>query len=226
MGRLLPRFKSVILDMDGLVLDSEPTYRVAWQRAAEDLGFELSHAFCDSICGYSFDQIEGQLTQAFGDTFSLDAFRDLSARYWWKYVETHGIATKPGYEELREALLANQISYCLATNSQRKNAEACLVLGGIRQDFEILVTRDQVENGKPAPDLYLKAAKALKRLPRNCLAVEDSAIGIEAALSAHTIPVLITDSKTLSGECLTLQCHRFASLSELAGLLSKSLIHA
>lgn len=219
MQHTLPPFQAIILDMDGLVLDTEPTYRMAWQTAAADLGLPISDEFRDSVSGYSYDRVERELIACFGTALPLSRFRELGTKHWWRHVEKYGINTKPGYNALVKRLRSKKIPFCLATNSQQKNAEDCLALAGIREDFDTLVTRDQVADGKPAPDLYLEAAKALQLLPKQCLAVEDSVAGMQSAVRAGAITITIPDRCTPADDCRKFSICVLGSLTELASLL-------
>ena len=212
-------FKAVIFDMDGLILDTEPGYRLAWKKAAADMGIQLSDEFFKSLSGCAYERVEATLKNTCGESFSLSYFRELSEKIWWENVEKYGISTKPGYRYLLNRLHLLKIPFCLATNSQRKHAEQCLDLAGIRQDFEILVTRDQVENSKPAPDLYLKASTIIKVPMKECLAVEDSTPGIQSALSAGAIPIMISDEPVLFDLGEKYSFPILESLSDLANLM-------
>jgi beta-phosphoglucomutase-like phosphatase (HAD superfamily) len=189
---MLPPFHVVVFDMDGLVLDSEPTFQRAWQYAAAELGFTLDDASCRSFSGRQYTDIEAAIMKRFGPGFPLQAFKELSADCWRGHVEAFGIPVKPGFEWLVELLNRRQIPFCLATNSDRSNTLECLRLAGIPDCFPEIVSRDDVARAKPAPDLFLEAAKRLHAAPGNCLVLEDSAIGIHAARRAGTIPLLIT----------------------------------
>ncbi len=205
--------------MDGLVLDSEPDYRLAWRKAAEDMGTQLDDAFFKSLSGCAYDSVESTLKNICGDSFSFPHFRKLSAKIWRENVTRYGINTKPGYRLLLDRLQLQRIPYCLATNSPRQHAEECLTLAGIRQDFDILVTLDQVEKGKPAPDIYLQASTTIKCPPEKCLAVEDSAPGIQSALAAGAIPIMISDDPILYEDHKELSIPILGSLSKLANLI-------
>ncbi len=219
MQLTLAPFKAVILDMDGLILDTEPGYRLAWQKAAADMGTPLNDAFFKSLSGCAYERVESALKNSCRKSFSLPHFRELSEIFWREHIEQYGIHTKPGYRNLLNRLRLLNVPFCLATNSQRKHADQCLALAGIRQDFEILVTRDQVKNGKPAPDLYLKASTTIKFTPGKCLAVEDSMPGIQSALSAGAMPIMISDDPVLFGPRKKYSFPILESLSDLANLL-------
>jgi HAD superfamily hydrolase (TIGR01509 family) len=104
-----------------------------------------------------------------------------------------GMPLKPGTLELIAALREFDCPAAVVTSSTRHNAEHHLALAGIRDRFDMVLTRDDVARGKPSPDLYLLAAERLGFAPRVCLAVEDSRPGIEAAHNAGTIPIMVPD---------------------------------
>ena len=178
--------------MDGLVLDSEPTFQLAWQQAVDALGFALDDASCRSFSGRQYADIEQAIMKRFGPDFPLQAFRERSADCWRRHVDVFGIQIKPGFDRLVELLRRRQIPFCVATNSDHPNTLECLRLAGLEGCFAHIVSRDQVPQAKPAPDLFLEAAKRLNAAPGECLVLEDSAIGIRAARRAGTIPLLIT----------------------------------
>lgn len=196
----LPPFQAVLFDMDGLVLDSESTFQYAWQQAADELGFVLDDALCRAFSGRQYADIEAAIIKRFGVGFPLRAFRERSADCWRRHVEAFGIQVKPGFNRLVELLWDRRIPFCLATNSSCSNTLECLRLAGIQDFFDEIVSRDQVLHGKPAPDLFLEAANRLHAAPGECLVLEDSAIGIDAARRAGAIPLLITDQARVAEE--------------------------
>ena len=187
----LPPFSAIILDMDGLVLETEVTYCRAWQQALLKLGFNLSLDFFSSLTGLPFQRIEEKLQQACKGQLSLSKFRQLSSDYWYDDVKLQGIETKKGLHELLAVIERYSIPYCLATNSTEKNARYCLNVAGIADKFPVIIGSDHVKQAKPAPDIIQKAAAFLNCATLDCLVVEDSLIGIQAAVSAGAIPVLI-----------------------------------
>ena len=184
-------FSAVIFDMDGLVLDTESTYRAAWRQAALALGHEFDESFFLALSGLQSRDVEQALRVYCGDGFNLNEFNRLSALYWRRHVYAHGIEVKHGFRLLLEFLIRQNIPYCLATNSSAANAYECLELAGLKDVFAIVVTRDQVRQGKPAPDIFIEAAACLAVPIDRCLVLEDSHAGIEAASRAGALPVLI-----------------------------------
>jgi len=215
----LPLFSAVILDMDGLALDTEKTYCQAWKQAAQQMGHHLSQAFCDSLSGLSYAEVESKLLDYCGVGLDLQQFRQTSTVLWRRTVQKQGIATMPGLLELLDALTEDNLPFCLATNSQRINALECLQLAGLEGVFNILVTRDQVEYGKPAPDIFFTAAEQLGVSINRCLVVEDSDAGVAAAQQAGAWVILIpVNGRELSGASLAADLI-LKNLAELAEMI-------
>jgi beta-phosphoglucomutase len=186
-----PPFRGVLMDLDGLVLDTEPTYCHAWQRAGAELGFEPGEDFWQGLFGLHVDDVERRLRDALGERFDRAHFHRSGARHWRDYLDRHGIATMPGFPELLGLLRRRAIPHALATNSEARFALECLERAGVAREFPVIVTRDQVARGKPAPDLFLEAARRLAVPPELCLALEDSETGLAAARAAGTVAVLV-----------------------------------
>ncbi len=211
----LPPFKAVIFDMDGLVLDSEPTYVFAWRQAAAEFAIQLEDGFMQSLFGCHADDVERALAEKIGAGFERERFLDLAARFWRSHVGVHGIAPMPGVEDLLAALDYQGIPYALATNSDSSYAAQCLRLARLESRFPLAVTRDQVAAGKPAPDLFLEAARRLGFAAVQCLVLEDSATGLLAARRAGAVPALVL-ARPAPEDAKALAALSFRSLREVA----------
>ena len=187
----LSDFSAVIFDMDGLVLDTETTYFVAWQQAAKAMGYELSKPFCLSLSGLHYKDVELKLMALCGTDFNLQTFYQISGIFWREHIYAHGINIKHGFTELLEYIIQKKIPYCLATNSRVVNAYECLELAGIKDVFSTIITRDDVQHGKPEPDIFLKAAELLQVPISQCLVLEDSHAGIVAASRAGAFSIFV-----------------------------------
>jgi len=177
-------FQAVIFDMDGLVLDSESGYFIAWRQAAQEVGFNLNSGFCESLSGMPGPVITQRLRQAYGTDFDIDAFFRLSGDIWRQLVQSQGIPVKKGFYELLACLRALNLPYALATNSRRVDAENCVNWAGLDGVFPITICREDVTHPKPAPDVFIQSAQLLGVRPRDCLVLEDSPVGVAAAVAA------------------------------------------
>jgi beta-phosphoglucomutase-like phosphatase (HAD superfamily) len=194
-------FSAVIFDMDGLTLDTEATYFIAWQQAAAQMGYTLSDAFCQSLSGLA--GTGDKLLAECGADFDLLRFKQIADTVWHDHVNQHGIEVKRGFNELLAFIIQQQLPYCLATNSRRTNALECLALAGLSDVFTHITSRDDVTQYKPAPDIFLAAAKTLQVPIQQCLVLEDSHAGVVAAKLAGAFTVFIPSA--LSIDPLTLE---------------------
>lgn len=215
----LKAFAAVIFDLDGLVLDTESTYQVAWQQAAEAMGCGLTDSFCRSMSGLSGPDVLQKLQQACGPDFDMATFNRLSGGFWRDFVNAHGIALKYGFSELLAYVVEQQLPYCLATNSSRVNALECLALAGIDGVFSVIVTRDDVQYGKPAPDIFHQAAQVMQVPIRQCLVLEDSPVGVLAARRAEATVLMVSSSDGSEHDTDIPGVSRVADLSAALALL-------
>ena len=191
----LSDFSAVIFDMDGLVLDTETTYFAAWQQAAKAMGYTLPESFCLSLSGLHYKDVKLKLMAYCGADFNLQSFNQLSAIYWHEHVNAHGINIKYGFTELLEFIVQQQIPYCLATNSRAVNAYECLEIAGIKDVFSTIITRDDVQQGKPSPDIFLKASELLQAPISQCMVLEDSHAGVVAAFRAGAFSMFVPSTE-------------------------------
>ena len=216
---LLP--KALIFDMDGLMLNSEPLYQEAWQAAAQELGYTLDAELYMSLVGRSSAEAERMFTQVFGEAFPANKFNDRWDELWQKLIKDQGIALQPGLLPLLEWVEQQDISKAVGTSSNSAEAETCLSLAGIRDRFSILVTVDQVAAGKPEPDIFLEAAKRLAIAPQQCLVLEDSNAGIQAAQAAGMPAVMVPDLQVPTEAIKAIAHGIFPSLYEVLAWLQR-----
>ena len=211
---------AVILDMDGLMLDTEVIYKIAWQKAASQLGFALDDAFYFTLVGRTNADGESALMERFGADFPIVQFRELWADLWRGEVEESGIPLKPGLTELLDYLEEQRIPVAVATSSDKDFAAFSLRSARLAmQRFAHIVSGDQVENGKPAPDIYREAARRLGLKPARSLAIEDSDAGILSATRAGMMAILVPDLKPPSSTAREAAFRVMSSLHEVVDLL-------
>lgn len=196
---MLQDLRAVIFDLDGLVLDSESSYFVAWRIAAAEMGYRLDDDFCASLTGLHGAEVYRRLRDFCGDAFDLEHFNRLSRERWLTHIQQQPIAVKAGFHQLVDCLANLRIPYALATNSRRQDALFCLENAGLAEFFPLIFCRDDVEQGKPAPDLIFKAAQRLAVSVEQCLVLEDSPIGVMAAKRAGANCILIPSMPMQTG---------------------------
>jgi len=212
---------AIVFDMDGVLLDTEPIYKRAWQSAAAELHYDLDDESYLKVVGRPNDDGERELVSKFGADFPLARFRARWPQLWRAEVETGGIQQKPGVSEVLAFAAAHDLAVGVATSSDANFTAFSLRRAALDNRFSIVVTGDQVASGKPAPDIYLEAARRLGVEPTRCVAVEDSEAGIIAASRAGMIAVLIPDWARPSELATKTASRVLASLHEARELIAE-----
>lgn len=213
----------VIFDMDGLILDTEPIYRLAFQQAAADVGYRIDDEFYSTLVGLNYEDTQTELLRTFGGSFPLESFGAHCGGYWHAYVGEHGIPRKAGLSELLEELDELDTPRAVATCSSEADTWLSLRVAGLEERFDSVVTADQVEKGKPAPDIFLAAAAELHVPPALCLVLEDSDAGVLAATAAGMRVILVPDLKEPSPHSISLALDVVQSLHKARPLLLEML---
>ena len=209
--------QAVIFDMDGLLLDTERVLVMMVRRAAGEFGYTVTEDLVRRCTGVSSEITKMNFILDFGKDVPLDGIFRFSGKYVADYFNKHSVPIKPGVPEILEALDFQGIPKAVATSTGKVSGESLLERAGLLHRFDALVFGDQVQRGKPEPDIFLKAASKLGGSPENCLVFEDSENGIIAAARAGMRPVLVPDQVQPRKEILDLA---FRSYSSLAGALT------
>ncbi len=178
--------KACIFDLDGVVVDTAKYHYLAWKRLAHELGFEFSEVHNERLKGVSRMRSLEILLEVGGLSFPMEKMEEMAARKNEWYLEYILKMTPdeilPGAKELLEELRMHNIK--LALGSASKNAPVILNRIGLTHHFDKILDGNAVTAAKPAPDIFLIAAKALGELPEHCIVFEDAEAGIDAAISA------------------------------------------
>jgi HAD superfamily hydrolase (TIGR01509 family) len=184
---------AIILDMDGLLLDTEPISLRVWKQAASELGYDLDEDVCGRMIGVSQANNRAMLLQHFGSGLPVDELVERAQSHYRRVLDEGGVPHKPGLIEFIRFLNERRIPRAVATSTHTDLAAHKLQQAGVLQHFDVLVGGEQVSRGKPEPDIFLKAAERLGHRPEDCVVLEDSAPGIRAAVAARMRPILIPD---------------------------------
>jgi HAD superfamily hydrolase (TIGR01509 family) len=192
--------KLVIFDMDGTMLDTEPVSLAGMMHAGKTLGFNITREVCESLMGKSLKRCHDILQTTYGENFNIkEAFR-LHVAYVDDFFEKNGVPVKAGIFELLDALDEMGVKKCVATSTVKARATHKLSEAGLGGRFETIIGGDDVENGKPSPDIFLKAATSCGIEPQDCLVLEDTEAGILGASAANIPVIAIPDIAPLSAE--------------------------
>lgn len=185
--------KGVVFDMDGLMFDTERLSRDAWIYAGEQIGRDITEEICAITTGLNAEDTKKAFMSYFGEDFDFSTARNIKLDYMFKNIEDKGMPVKTGLPELLEYIEQNHYKVTVATSSDRKRAEYYFEKANISKYFNEIVCGDMIKHGKPAPDIYIKACEILGLEPSECIALEDSLLGIISAHSAGLAAVMIPD---------------------------------
>ena len=214
---------AVIFDMDGLMFDTERLRLEAWQRVARQEGYAIPEYLLIECIGLKTTDSEQLLNAALAPTgFDYRRARGIRGPYMEQIIAERGVPIKPGLDEMLDAIDSLGLARGVATSTLREEALDLLRDTGLLERFGAVVCGDEVQNGKPAPDIFLMTAEKLGADPRRCLVLEDSENGIRAAAAAGCIPIVIPDIKPPGAEVLAIAHRRLDSLGAAAKYLLTS----
>ena len=185
--------RAVLLDLDGLLIDTERMVLAAFEAAAAEVGYEIPTSLFFSLIGRTARDSEALLHAAFPDEAAVRHFREATQRHYERDVAQNGIQLMAGVEELLTFLDDADLRFACATSSGSERAWHKLEQAGIAHRFRILVGGDEVRAGKPSPDIFVEAAARLKTDPSRCIVLEDSLNGLAAASAAGSVPIMVPD---------------------------------
>lgn len=183
--------KGVIFDMDGLLFDTEQIWQANWNRRAAELGFEMDPEFKYNICGTSGQLMVDVITRFFPDADAEDFIRTVKQRVAEDVRK--GVPEMPGLHEIIAYFHKNGLKLAVASSSDKDIIRNNLSKSDVLQYFDVLVSGQEVEHGKPAPDIFLLAARELGLDPADCYVFEDGINGVEASLAAGCATIMIPD---------------------------------
>lgn len=195
--------KYVIFDKDGTLIDTEPLFQRSWNEVGEKWGLkDIDKLYC-KIIGRSRDTIIRLLEDTYGKEVDCEGFyaeRMARARELFEGE----IPLKKGALEILQFLRENSIPVAVATSTVLQIAEKNLKKTGLWEYIDAVVTSEMVVDGKPAPDIFLEAARRIGAEKDECIVCEDSYNGIFAAHAAGMKPIMVPDllPPTLETEAL------------------------
>ena len=222
-----------IFDMDGVLLDSETVARSLWQEVFREAGYTLSNEEYQKVIGRTMEACKEIFHELFPSITSSEMDELFSVQEAKYNAETlKGNQLKPGVKDLLEYFQAIEIPCALGSSTYKEDVWRALKANAIFDYFKVIVAGDMVPQGKPAPDIFLRAAFELGYKPKDCVVVEDSKNGLLAAVRAGIPAIMVPDLLTAkevelasceSGQTPLLQIDKnfevFDSLTDLQGFL-------
>ena len=211
--------RAVLFDMDGTIFDTERVYRRGWFHAAEAVGFEEMEQLLARIFGVSERDIGTYVYQTYGADFPYERMLAIRAKMIADEIEQKGVPLKPGVPEVFAQLKARGIQSALVTSAPVFRIRDFLERSRLTDVFSAIISGDRVKESKPAPDIFLLAAKELGLKPEECLVVEDSRNGVLAGHRAGMRVVMIPDLQDINDEVRPAVTYLLRSLEELPSVI-------
>ncbi len=212
--------QAIIFDMDGLLVDSEPVWAIAEDAMMKARGIQVDPEIQNSLVGLRMREFLSGMCKAYRMTDSLD---DLCTEITQSMIDLipKQVVPRPGAPELLTFLYGRGIPCAIASSSPMAIIDATVAAQGWGYYFITHVSGDDVAHGKPAPDIYLEAARRLGVTPPACLALEDSPTGAKAAVAANMTCYAVPDlSHTTVARFAQVTPHVYASLHDVLATLN------
>ena len=212
--------KAVIFDMDGVIFDTEKVYLDIWIEVFEKYGYKMTKELYVNVMGTGRKNVIKTFLENFGDDLPIEKMYEEKDNQLFYIIENQGIPLKKGVKELFSMLKEKNYKIALATSAKRERVEKQIKDKWLKESFDAIVCGDDVEKGKPSPDIFLKAAKEIDVEPENCFVVEDSPAGIKAAFSGGMKGIHVEDLKVADEDILKYCQKSFKDLQEVKKYLS------
>ncbi len=210
--------ESAIFDMDGTMFDTERLrFQTIRQASIEVAGQAIEERTLIGSLGLSARRAEELAKAHYGEDYPYVEVRRRADELELQHVRQRGVPVKEGLLQVLERLRRSGLTMAVATSSRRSIAEEYLINANVLKYFDITVCGDEVQRGKPHPEIFLRAAMELNRAPERCLMVEDSENGLLSASAAGGRPILIHDIKAPRPE---VQARAFQSYQSMQHFLS------
>lgn len=218
----------IIFDMDGVLIDSERQSNEGWLWAAGQLGVDMPMWLIDSFKGAPAELCCKFFDDYYKGVIDYWEAKELRTQHVYKIRETEGIPVKKGVKDIFEYIRNYGLKCAVATSTRRESAEKTLHEIGVWDYLDAVVYGDEVERGKPEPDIFLRAAKAIGVNPSEAVVVEDSINGIKAGYAAGMRVVHIPDTIAIDDDIRKLTymvCDDLNGLIDVVESINKPVIN-
>ena len=214
-------FYAVIFDLDGVLADSEPWWNQIDAKLLAEYGVSYRGEYHRNVLGVSYRLAVEFYKNAFHISASVEELMRRRGEIATDFFANR-VALFPSAKTTLEQLREMKLQLAVATSSVSASARPLLERTGIRNLFSVVITGDEVQQGKPHPDIYLRAAKKLGISPEACLVIEDSLAGIAAGKAANMRVAAIPDRRFVDPREYEKEANYvLGSLSEIPGFIRR-----
>jgi HAD superfamily hydrolase (TIGR01509 family) len=211
----IDKFEAVIFDMDGVLIDSEPIWKVAMEQAFHSVGCKLTREDFQKTVGLRIDEVISYWYKI--APWEIETEKEVEQLIIQKMVALLSESAKPliGVVETLKYLKEKGIKIGLATSSYRILVDTIINTCSLKDYFDVLHTAEEEEYGKPHPAVYLSAAKMLEVNPLQCLVIEDSINGVISGKAARMEVVCIPEKTHHPNPKLSLADYTFETMEQM-----------
>ena len=215
---------AIIFDLDGVLADSEPWWNQIDAKLLAEYGVTYRGEYHQNVVGVNYRLAIEFYKKAFGLSVPTEEMMRRRGEIATEFFGSR-VGLFPNVKEVLEELRQMKLHLAVATSSVSASARPFLDRHQLTGFFEIIVTGEEVEHGKPAPDIYLRAANKLGIPPDACLVVEDALPGVAAGKAANMRVAAIPDTRFVNPREYEKKAdYLLSSLKELPALVRKLVV--
>lgn len=209
---------AVIFDMDGTMIDTEKIKENGWKYAGECQNIIIDDKILSEMRGTNKEYCKELLLKKFKN-INFKKLYDNRNEFIERYLNINGIKIKKGLTEILDFLKSNHYKIAVASSSEEETIRRYLAKINVLDFFDVIVAGDMIENGKPNPEIYLKAVEKLNVPKEQCIGIEDSNSGILSVYRAGLKPIMIPDLEEPTEEVKNILYAKLNSLVEVKEIL-------
>ncbi len=213
--------KAIIFDMDGVIFDTERVYMNIWIEVYSKHGYTMNKEIYTKLIGRDRNSITKILYNLYGEKFPVTNIFKECDELLKEAIDRGEVPIKEGVLEIFEFLKLKKYKMALATSSSKNKLNMQLKIHNLEEVFDCIVCADDVKVSKPNPEIFLCAARKLNVNPEECIVVEDSPVGIEAAFNANMFPIHVEDLVEANRDIKKYSKKLFKNLIEVRSYLLK-----
>jgi len=179
------KIEAVIFDMDGVIIDSEPLYFKIQNELFNELGFSVLKSEYNTFIGAGMQLMWEKLSSKFDLPFTVNKLISMNNKLIYRtFSELPLLTATDGFHSFLKSLKESKIKTAVASSTSKRTINVILSRLNVIQEFDTIVSSEEVQQGKPEADIFLEAARRINVKPDNCLVIEDSSLGVQAARKA------------------------------------------